>query len=115
MILTGHTRIVKIDDCIPFRMTTNACRGFCTSYAIPSPSLTLSFNPNYIITSRAQCCDIIETENVCIKLFLLIYCKRIEERVLLHQQTCFLWSNDDHIEWSIILRRNGKSLNAKSV
>nr|AXL95736.1 thyrostimulin alpha [Conus ermineus] len=62
--LVGHTRVVKIPDCVPFQMTTNACRGFCVSYAIPSPYRTLAYNPNHIITSRAECCDIIDTHDI---------------------------------------------------
>nr|AQS80514.1 GPA2 precursor [Charonia tritonis] len=62
--LVGHTRVVKIPDCVPFQVTTNACRGFCISYAIPSPSRTLAYNPNHIITSRAECCGIIDTHDI---------------------------------------------------
>ncbi|XP_076463765.1 thyrostimulin alpha-2 subunit-like [Babylonia areolata] len=62
--LVGHTRVVKIPDCVPFQMTTNACRGFCVSFAIPSPYRTLSYNPSHIITSRAECCDIIDTHDI---------------------------------------------------
>lgn len=62
--LVGHTRVVKIPNCVPFHVTTNACRGFCVSYAIPSPSHTLTYNPNYVITSRAECCGIIETQDI---------------------------------------------------
>jgi hypothetical protein len=61
---TGHTRVVKIPDCVPFQVTTNACRGFCLSYAIPSPTHTLAYNPSYIITSRAECCGIVDTQDV---------------------------------------------------
>lgn len=32
----GHTRKISIPDCIEFHITTNACRGFCPSYAVPS-------------------------------------------------------------------------------
>ena len=63
----GHTRGVKIPGCVPFQVTTNACRGFCLSYAIPSPTHTVAYNPNYIITSRAECCGIIDTHDVSIK------------------------------------------------
>nr|A0A0F7Z3J2.1 RecName: Full=Thyrostimulin alpha-2 subunit; Flags: Precursor [Conus victoriae] len=62
--LVGHTRVVRIPDCVPFQITTNACRGFCVSYAIPSPYQTLVYNPNHIITSRAACCDIIDTLDI---------------------------------------------------
>lgn len=60
----GHTRVVRIPDCVPFRVTTNACRGFCLSYAIPSPMETTSYNPDYVITSRAECCSIFDTLDV---------------------------------------------------
>ncbi|KAH9492918.1 hypothetical protein Btru_032612 [Bulinus truncatus] len=62
--LVGHTRTVSIPGCVPFEVTTNACRGFCLSYAIPSPSHTLAFNPNFIITSRAECCSFVDTQDV---------------------------------------------------
>ncbi|PVD25804.1 hypothetical protein C0Q70_13464 [Pomacea canaliculata] len=62
--LVGHTRVVRIPDCVPFRVTTNACRGFCLSYAIPSPMETTSYNPDYVITSRAECCSIFDTLDV---------------------------------------------------
>ncbi|CAL1528499.1 unnamed protein product [Lymnaea stagnalis] len=62
--LVGHTRTVTIPGCVPFEVTTNACRGFCVSYAIPSPSHTLAFNPNFIITSRAECCGFLDTHDV---------------------------------------------------
>ncbi|XP_070180127.1 thyrostimulin alpha-2 subunit-like [Littorina saxatilis] len=62
--LVGHTRVVKIPGCVPFQVTTNACRGFCLSYAIPSPTHTLAYNPDYVITSRAECCGITDTHDV---------------------------------------------------
>lgn len=65
--LVGHTRVVKIPDCVPFQVTTNACRGFCLSYAIPSPSHTVAYNPNYVITSRAECCGIIDTHDIPVR------------------------------------------------
>ncbi|XP_029847619.2 thyrostimulin alpha-2 subunit [Ixodes scapularis] len=60
----GHTRRVSIPDCVEFDMTTNACRGFCTSYSIPSPEYTLRMNPNQGVTSFGQCCNIMDTEDV---------------------------------------------------
>ncbi|CAG5129701.1 unnamed protein product [Candidula unifasciata] len=60
--LVGHTRTVTIADCVPFAVTTNACRGFCVSYAVPSSSQTMI--PNQVITSKAQCCGIVETHEV---------------------------------------------------
>ncbi|XP_013094496.1 thyrostimulin alpha-2 subunit-like isoform X2 [Biomphalaria glabrata] len=62
--LVGHTRTVSIPGCVPFEVTTNACRGFCVSYAIPSPPQTLAFNPNFLITSRAECCGFVDTHDV---------------------------------------------------
>lgn len=42
-------------------MTTNACRGYCVSFAVPSsPQITAS-QP---VTSIGQCCNIMETEPV---------------------------------------------------
>ena len=32
----GHTRKIQIPDCVEFNITTNACRGFCESFAVPS-------------------------------------------------------------------------------
>ncbi|KAG0412351.1 hypothetical protein HPB47_010517 [Ixodes persulcatus] len=60
----GHTRRVSIPDCVEFDMTTNACRGFCTSYSIPSPEYTLRMNPNQGVTSFGQCCNIMDTEDL---------------------------------------------------
>ncbi|XP_065310523.1 thyrostimulin alpha-2 subunit isoform X2 [Dermacentor albipictus] len=60
----GHTRRVSIPDCVEFDITTNACRGFCTSYSIPSPEVTLRMNRNQGVTSFGQCCNIIDTEDV---------------------------------------------------
>ncbi|BFZ07088.1 hypothetical protein BsWGS_10127 [Bradybaena similaris] len=62
--LVGHTRTVSILGCVPFEVTTNACRGFCVSYAVPSSSETLNPNHNVIITSKAQCCGIVDTHEV---------------------------------------------------
>ncbi|XP_045473873.1 thyrostimulin alpha-2 subunit [Harmonia axyridis] len=57
----GHTRKISIPDCVEFKMTTNACRGYCESWAIPSHQKN---NPAQPITSIGQCCNIMETENV---------------------------------------------------
>ncbi|XP_023027110.1 glycoprotein hormone alpha 2 [Leptinotarsa decemlineata] len=57
----GHTRKISIPNCVEFHMTTNACRGFCESYAVPSlPKIT----PTQPVTSIGQCCNIMETEPV---------------------------------------------------
>lgn len=61
---SGHTRIVQIPGCLQFNVTTNACRGFCESYAIPSSQRTLLANRRHFLTSRAECCGIEETHDV---------------------------------------------------
>lgn len=58
--LVGNNRLVRIPGCVAFEMATNACRGYCVSYAIPSPAQTTEFNTNFIITSRAACCGIVD-------------------------------------------------------
>ncbi|XP_015782352.1 thyrostimulin alpha-2 subunit [Tetranychus urticae] len=60
----GHTRRVTINGCVEFEMTTNACRGYCTSFAIPSTEDSLLFNRHQVITSIGECCNIMETEDV---------------------------------------------------
>ncbi|KAK6182398.1 hypothetical protein SNE40_010101 [Patella caerulea] len=65
----AHTRPVKIPNCVQFRVTTNACRGFCVSYAIPSSDQTLASNPSLEITSRAECCSILQTFDVTIRVW----------------------------------------------
>ncbi|XP_059161890.1 thyrostimulin alpha-2 subunit-like [Physella acuta] len=60
----GFTRTVNIPGCVPFDVTTNACRGYCVSYSVPSPIDTLAFNPNFIITSKAECCGMVDTYDV---------------------------------------------------
>lgn len=60
----GHTQRISIPDCVEFDITTNACRGYCVSYSIPSNEETLRVNPNQLLTSVGQCCNIMETEDV---------------------------------------------------
>ncbi|XP_050440609.1 thyrostimulin alpha-2 subunit [Adelges cooleyi] len=60
----GHTRKISIPNCVEFRITTNACRGYCESWAVPSPTDTLIINPHQSITSVGQCCNIMDTEDV---------------------------------------------------
>lgn len=60
----GHTRKISIPDCVDFEMTTNACRGFCVSYAVPSSEETINMNRNQVVTAVGQCCNIMETEDV---------------------------------------------------
>ncbi|XP_064603545.1 thyrostimulin alpha-2 subunit-like [Liolophura sinensis] len=62
--ILAHTRTVEVDGCLAFNVTTNACRGFCESNAIPSPERTLRANHYHIITSRAECCSIVDTHDV---------------------------------------------------
>ncbi|CAH0554648.1 unnamed protein product [Brassicogethes aeneus] len=57
----GHTRKISIPDCVEFPITTNACRGYCESWAIPS---NFKASPNQPVTSVGQCCNIMETEPV---------------------------------------------------
>ncbi|KAG8240350.1 hypothetical protein J437_LFUL000825, partial [Ladona fulva] len=46
-----HTRKISIPDCVEFPITTNACRGFCESWSVPSAIETLRYNANQAITS----------------------------------------------------------------
>ncbi|KAL1139487.1 hypothetical protein AAG570_006471 [Ranatra chinensis] len=62
--IAGHTRKVSIPGCVEFPILTNACRGYCESWAVPSPLETLANNPNQAITSVGQCCNIMDTEDV---------------------------------------------------
>lgn len=62
MPTSGHTRRVQIPDCVSFEITTNACRGYCVSYSVPSGEETTAYNPKQIITSVGQCCNILEYE-----------------------------------------------------
>ncbi|ESO93503.1 hypothetical protein LOTGIDRAFT_161605 [Lottia gigantea] len=64
-----HARVVKIPYCVEFRVETNACRGFCESYAHPSLSSTLLLNPNLRITSRSECCSITSTHDVTVRVW----------------------------------------------
>nr|CAG4640760.1 EOG090X03YR [Eulimnadia texana] len=59
----GHTRRVSIPDCVEFLVTTNACRGFCESWSIPSTWEAIVKNPAQLVTSIGQCCNIMETED----------------------------------------------------
>jgi hypothetical protein len=63
-LFSGHTQRISIPDCVEFDITTNACRGYCVSYSIPSNEETLRVNPNQLLTSVGQCCNIMETEDV---------------------------------------------------
>ncbi|CAG2179338.1 unnamed protein product, partial [Oppiella nova] len=59
----SHTQRISIPDCVEFDITTNACRGYCVSFSIPSNEATLRVNPNQLLTSVGQCCNIMETED----------------------------------------------------
>nr|UES72901.1 glycoprotein hormone alpha [Carausius morosus] len=67
----GHTRKISIPDCVEFPITTNACRGYCESWAIPSALETLRVNPHQAITSVGQCCNIMDTEDVEVRVMCL--------------------------------------------
>ncbi|XP_037047081.1 thyrostimulin alpha-2 subunit [Bradysia coprophila] len=65
----GHTRKIEIPDCVEFTINTNACRGFCESYAVPSPPLTTGLvRAPKPVTSIGQCCNIMESEDVNVRL-----------------------------------------------
>ncbi|CRL02756.1 CLUMA_CG015774, isoform A [Clunio marinus] len=65
--LVGYTRKVSIPDCIEFSLTTNACRGFCESFAVSSNFAVGTHRPDQPITSVAQCCNIMESEDMKVK------------------------------------------------
>lgn len=67
----GHTRRISIPECVEFDITTNACRGFCESWSVPSAWQTLLYNPHQIVTSIGQCCNIMDTEDVRLCCFAL--------------------------------------------
>lgn len=60
--IAGHTRTISIPGCVKFNISTNACRGYCMSYSIPSnedigPFEQLELEPETTTTalpSRAQ-------------------------------------------------------------
>ncbi|ODN03327.1 Glycoprotein hormone alpha-2 [Orchesella cincta] len=64
--MASHTRKVQIPECVEFTITTNACRGYCESFAVPSAWYRLQNNPSQAITSVGQCCNIMETEDVTV-------------------------------------------------
>lgn len=91
--LVGYTRKVTIPDCIEFPLTTNACRGYCESFAVSSNFAIGMHRPDqpviihyyrtfqsqlkiyfvlFIlfklqITSVGQCCNIMDSEEVKVK------------------------------------------------
>ncbi|KAG8181946.1 hypothetical protein JTE90_000057 [Oedothorax gibbosus] len=67
----GHTRTIGIPGCVEFDITTNACRGYCVSYSVPSSEDSLRINPKQVVTSYGQCCNIMETEDIKVKVMCL--------------------------------------------
>lgn len=64
----GNSRTISIDDCVQFSINTNACRGYCESYAVPSAPFVNGFKMPKPVTSVGQCCNIMETEDVNVML-----------------------------------------------
>ncbi|CAD7085805.1 unnamed protein product [Hermetia illucens] len=65
----GNTRRISIPDCVEFSITTNACRGYCESYAVPSIPwgfIATIKNPKPVV-SIGQCCNIMESEDVQVR------------------------------------------------
>lgn len=63
----GNTRKISIPDCVEFLITTNACRGFCESYSVPSMpwgNAGGSFRPPKPVVSVGQCCNMMESREV---------------------------------------------------
>ncbi|XP_070133387.1 thyrostimulin alpha-2 subunit isoform X1 [Drosophila bipectinata] len=65
----GNTRKISIPDCVEFNITTNACRGFCESYSVPSiplagVSLAGLFKPPKPVVSVGQCCNMMKSEEI---------------------------------------------------
>lgn len=70
----SYTRKVQIPDCIEFSLTTNACRGFCESFAVPSSFAIGAHRPtnnHQPVTSVGQCCNIMDSEEVKVKVLCL--------------------------------------------
>lgn len=68
IFFSAHKREVKIPGCVNFWVETNACIGYCKSFAFPSPKNTLTANPDHLITSMSSCCTMVETHDVSINL-----------------------------------------------
>lgn len=67
----GNIRKIEIPDCVQFNISTNACRGYCESYAVPSTtSMAIGglLRPPKPVTSVGQCCNIMESEDVKVAL-----------------------------------------------
>lgn len=70
----GHTRKISIPDCLEFTITTNACRGFCPSFSVPSPTIlsrSVTVRPTKPVTSVGECCNMMETEDVSVPVWCL--------------------------------------------
>lgn len=67
-LIPGHSRTIEIPDCVQFSISTNACRGYCESYAVPSAPYLNGFKVPKPVTSVGQCCNIMETEDVNVML-----------------------------------------------
>ncbi|KAG5667750.1 hypothetical protein PVAND_015720 [Polypedilum vanderplanki] len=66
--LVGYTRKINIPGCIEFAVTTNACRGFCESFAVASNfALGPIRSDRQPITSVGLCCNIMEQEDLKVK------------------------------------------------
>lgn len=68
----GNTRKISIPECVEFHITTNACRGFCESYAVPSMvwgsaaayGIGALLKPAKPVVSVGQCCSMMTSEEV---------------------------------------------------
>ncbi|XP_014675645.1 PREDICTED: uncharacterized protein LOC106815662 [Priapulus caudatus] len=67
----GFERTVTIPSCMPFTLATNGCRGYCTSFAVPSPQEVVAVNPTHAVTSYANCCNIGDSREVAVKVLCL--------------------------------------------
>ena len=65
--ILGHKKSITIPDCLKFEITTNACRGYCESWSLPSIMLGFKRHP---VTSLGQCCNIMESEDVSISFYI---------------------------------------------
>ena len=56
--LVGFTRKVTIPDCIEFPLTTNACRGFCESFAVSSNFAIGPHRPDQPVRNLKLICSV---------------------------------------------------------
>ncbi|XP_026501518.1 thyrostimulin alpha-2 subunit [Nymphalis io] len=66
--IRGHKKNITIPDCVKFEITTNACRGYCESWSLPSIMFGFKRHP---VTSLGQCCNIMESEDIPVKVLCL--------------------------------------------